>query len=80
MTDRGSCRRERGPSCNRAPPLEVMVSRGAFWLMANSAAVSSPAPTAVPMEPPMKEKLKAATTRGSPSMKPCATARASSEV
>ena len=62
----------------RAPPEAVKTISGLSCSTASRAAVTSASPTPAPMEPPMKENSKAATTARCPSMAPCATTTASS--
>jgi hypothetical protein len=73
----GSVMSDRMPSCMRAPPEEGITISGASCSTASRAAASSPSPTAMPMEPPMKAKLKAAITVAWPPMVPVATMMAS---
>ena len=65
------------PSCMRAPPEAGTVMSGASWSTASLAALSSDSPTAMPMEPPMNLKSKAAITTGMPPISPWATRMAS---
>ena len=52
----GSCINERIPSCIRAPPELVTSRSGVLLAIAESAARTNFSPTALPIEPPMKEK------------------------
>ena len=61
----------------RAPPEAGTTSSAASCSTASRAAASSPSPTAIPIEPPMNSKSKAAITVGRPPTVPCATTSAS---
>ena len=77
MVVRVSCISERMPSCMRAPPEAEKTISGALRATARSAAITSPSPTAVPIEPPMKPKSSSATTATRPPIGPLATTSAS---
>ena len=74
---RAICISERIPSCMRAPPDAATTTSAARSATADRAAVSSPSPTATPIEPPMNSKSIAATTTGWPPIVPAATFSAS---
>jgi hypothetical protein len=78
MMVRGICIRLRAPSCIRAPPEAVTTTSAACCRTASRAAATIASPTAVPIEPPMKSKAKAATTARRAPIVPCATMIASS--
>ena len=61
----------------RAPPEAENTISGALRATARSAAITSPSPTAVPIEPPMKSKSSSAITVTRPPMAPLATTSAS---
>ena len=61
----------------RAPPEAEKTISGALRAMAMSAAITSPSPTAVPIEPPMKPKSRAAITVIRLPIRPLATTSAS---
>ena len=58
------------PSCIRAPPELATVINGILYLTACSAALTIPSPTAIPIEPPIKEKSNTASTHLMPPMVP----------
>ena len=78
MMVRGICIRLSVPSCMRAPPEAVKMTRAASCSTARRAAATMPSPTAGPMEPPMNSNDIAATTALWPPTRPCATTMASS--
>ena len=61
----------------RAPPEAEKTISGAPRATARSAAMTSPSPTAVPIEPPMKPKSSSATTERRLPIRPLATTSAS---
>ena len=63
----------------RAPPEAENTISGARRATAISAAITSPSPTAVPIEPPMKPKSSSASTVMRLPIKPLATTSASVE-
>ncbi len=77
MIERGICISDNAPSCIRAPPEDGTTISAAFSFTAVSAAVTIPSPTAVPIEPPMNEKLNTAITAFCPPTVPDATIIAS---
>ncbi len=62
MVVRGICIRLIAPSCMRAPPDAVKITRAASCSTASRAAATMPSPTAAPIEPPMNSNAIAAAT------------------
>ena len=67
----GSCISERMPSCMRAPPEAVTVTRGTLRSTALSHARESFSPTTLPIEPPMNAKSITASSQACSSIAAC---------